>query len=78
MDSNLAILTQVASDVLERYDLELTPETTLASVEKWDSVALVKMLFLLEEQLGVVFDTYDVANIKEVGDVLAMMEKAQS
>ncbi len=78
MDSNLAILTQVASDVLGRYDLELTPETRIETVPKWDSVALVKILFLLEAQLGVVFDTYDVANIKEVGHILAMMEKAQA
>ncbi len=77
MDSNLAALSQVARDVLGCYDLELTPETRILTVKGWDSVALVKMLLLLETQLGFVFDTYDVANIRTVGDVVKMMEKAQ-
>ncbi|MBP5621686.1 MAG: acyl carrier protein [Thermoguttaceae bacterium] len=78
MDTNLAALCQVASDVLGRYDLELTPETRILSVKGWDSVALVKMLLLLESQMGFVFDTYDIPNIRTVGDVVKMMEKAQA
>ncbi len=78
MDPNLAILTQVASDILGRYDLELTPETRISTVKGWDSVALVKILLTLETQLGVEFETYDIPNIQTVGDVVKMMEKAQA
>ena len=78
MDSNMAALLRAVGDVLGRCDLALTPETPITSVDDWDSLALANIILLLESQLGVVFDTYDVAGIKIVGDIIKMMEKAQN
>lgn len=75
MSDNLAIIEEVARTILGNPDLVLDPALAIAEVPKWDSFATVQIILMIENQEGIQFDTVDVANIKKVSDLVAMMDK---
>lgn len=69
----LAAVQRVFRDVFDDDALTITPETTPADVEGWDSVAQVKILLSLEEEFGFRFKTEEVSKVRSVADLLAAM-----
>ena len=67
---------ETVADAIREYkadpSLEITPETTFASLQL-DSLEEVELVMQVEEKLGVSVDMN--GDIKSVGDLLAQLEK---
>ena len=61
--------------VFDQTDLVVTPETTSNDVEGWDSMSHVTMLLAVEDHFGIEFKTFEIANLKNVGALVALVEK---
>ncbi len=61
--------------VFDQTDLTITPETTSNDVEGWDSMSHVTMLLAVEDHFGIEFKSFEIANLKNVGALVALVEK---
>ncbi len=69
----LAKLTEVIQDQLDLDSLQLTPATTAADVEGWDSLANVRIMIALEQAFGVTFSAHQITSVENVGELLDMV-----
>ncbi|MCB7137040.1 acyl carrier protein [Cellulosimicrobium marinum] len=69
MDDVEAGVVEVLREVFARPDLEVTPATTAADVEGWDSLAHLSVLFSLESRFGVQFTDTEMGSIQDVGEL---------
>jgi acyl carrier protein len=68
-------LTQVFEEVFDQSGLTITPDTTANDVEGWDSMSHVTMLMAVEDHFKIEFKPYEIANLVNVGALLALIEK---
>ena len=68
---------QVVADQLDRDDIALSMNTVAASVEGWDSLAHVRIMIAVEEELGVRFDMSEITSLNDVGDLVRLIEAKQ-
>lgn len=68
-------LTKVFEEVFDQSGLKLSPETTANDIEGWDSMSHVTMLMAVEEHFGIEFKPYEIANLVNVGALMALVEK---
>jgi len=69
----LAKITEIVGDELGNDDIELREETLANEVEGWDSLAHVRIMIALEQNLGVQFDTSEIVAMKNVGDLVSLI-----
>jgi acyl carrier protein len=72
------ILEQVArivADTLGSDTVTLTPDTTAADVEGWDSLANVQIIVAIEKHYRIRFRTGEIASIRNVGELVARIER---
>ncbi|MDR8726570.1 acyl carrier protein [Burkholderia pseudomultivorans] len=69
-----AKLTTVFQDVFEDDDLVPTAETTAADVDGWDSLAHVRLILTVQKAFGIKFSASDIAGMKNVGDLVHLIE----
>ena len=50
-------------------ELVLTPATTAADVEGWDSVSNIALMVALEAEFGIRFNTGEMADLENVGQL---------
>lgn len=55
--------------------LELTRETTADEVEAWDSVQHVTLIMEVENEFNIRFSTPEIAYLKDVGELIDLIEK---
>ncbi len=67
-------LTEIFRDVFDDDAIVLTPETTAADIDGWDSVAHVNLLVAIESRLKVKFKTAEVESLHNVGQLAAVVE----
>lgn len=67
-------LTDVFQDVFDDDTITLTPQTTAADIEGWDSVAHVNLIVAIEARLGVKFKTSEVEGLHNVGQLAGVLE----
>ena len=67
-------LNEIFRDVLNEPALELTDETTAATLPGWDSLAHINTLFAIEETFGVRFLTGEFARLESIGDLKRSLE----
>lgn len=67
------VLDRIAQ-VLHRSAASLTPATELAAIAP-DSFVLVELVIELQDEFGVRFDHEDMADLRTVGDVLALVRR---
>ena len=58
--------------------LILRPDLTASEVENWDSLAHIDMITAVEHEFKIRFTTGDVSSMKNVGDLMALIEKKTS
>ena len=75
MSKALNLLEKVVSEILKRENISLTIKMTAADVEGWDSLNHVQILFTLEQALGVQFAVYEIQNLKNIGDLVELINK---
>ncbi len=71
-------LTSVFRDVFNDDTLILRPDLTASEVENWDSLAHIDMITAVEHEFKIRFTTGDVSSMKNVGDLMALIEKKTS
>jgi acyl carrier protein len=76
--STIERLQEVFRDVFDDDELTITPETTADDVEDWDSLQHVTLVVNVEAAFGVKFSSLEVAGLKNVGQLVALVEAKQS
>ena len=71
-------LTPIFRDVLDNDDLVVTPATSAADVDEWDSLAHIRLVVSIEKALGMRFTAEEVAALQNVGDLAALVIKKQN
>jgi acyl carrier protein len=70
-------LQAVFRDCFDDDDLVLTPELTAADVPGWDSLRHVMLMVAVEQRFGVRFSVQELPELKNVGDLAAMIAAKQ-
>jgi acyl carrier protein len=66
---------EIIRDVVGPPDLALTPETTAEDVEGWDSFNHINIVVALEQRFGIKFHTAEIEELRNVGDLVALVVK---
>jgi len=74
----LAHVTEIFKNVLKKEQLNLTPETTAADVDGWDSLTHVMLIDAVENHYKVKFKLNEVIKFNNVGDLCACVIKKLS
>ncbi|HLO95173.1 MAG TPA: acyl carrier protein [Burkholderiaceae bacterium] len=75
MSAVAARLTELLRDVFDNDDIELTPDMTAADVEGWDSMGNVRLFLAIEQEFGLRFAASEIGAIKNVGELVAAIER---
>ena len=67
-------LNQVFRNVLEDDSISLTPQTTAEDVENWDSMNHIFIVVELEKRFGVKFHAAEMEELKNVGELVSLLE----
>jgi acyl carrier protein len=77
METNeiVARLTPIFRDVFDDDALVVSEEMTAADVPTWDSLSNINMIIAVEKAFSVKFSIKDVRALKNVGELLALINK---
>jgi len=67
-------LLTVFRDVFEDDELKISAATKSADVEGWDSLRHVSLMLNVEQAFGVKFTSSQVASLKNVGELIELVE----
>jgi acyl carrier protein len=68
-------LQDIFRDLFDDDDIALRPEMTAKDVAGWDSLKNVKLIVQIEKAFKIRFATGEVVGIKNVGELLALIEQ---
>jgi acyl carrier protein len=71
-------LEPVFEKVFDQEDIVVTPTLTAQEVEDWDSLAHIRLIISIEQEFGIRFQTTEVNNFKNVGELVALIQKKMS
>ena len=71
-------LTLVFRDVLDRETIELDRETTGGDIEEWDSLANISLIIAIEKEFCVTFQLAEITALRNVGDMLDLIQRRVS
>lgn len=74
LDAMLEQLQTVFRDVFEDDELTINRQTSADNVEGWDSLMHVSLMINVERVFGVKFSTTQVASLKNVGELMDLIE----
>ncbi len=63
-------VTDIIRDLFDEYDGPVTMETTANDVAQWDSLSHVRLMVMIEMELGVRFSTSEMQSFKKLGDLV--------
>lgn len=63
-------ITAIIRDLFDEYDGPVTMETTANDVAQWDSLSHVRLMVMIEMELGVHFSTSEMQSFKNLGDLV--------
>ena len=63
-------ITEIARDVFDNDEVELTEATTAADVEEWDSLSHLSLVSDIEDEFGIRFTLAEVSGSKNVGELV--------
>ncbi len=70
-----AELTKLFHEVFDNVTTVLTPETSAADIDSWDSFNHINLIVSVESQFGIRIATADVEKMDTVGDMVALIQK---
>ena len=68
-------LTEIAKDVFDNDEVELTEATTAADVEEWDSLSHLSLISDIEDEFDITFTLAEVSGSKNVGELIDAIVK---
>lgn len=63
-------ITEIARDVFDNDEVELTEQTTAADVEEWDSLSHLSLVSDIEDEFGITFTLAEISGSKNVGELV--------
>ena len=78
MDATLDQLQSVFRDVFEDDELTIDRQTSAEDVDGWDSLMHVSLMINVERVFGVKFSTTQVASLKNVGELMDLIESRRA
>ena len=63
----LAQVNEIFCDVLDDEDIVLTPATTAADVDEWDSLTHIQLIVATEKHFGIKFTAAEIQSFRDVG-----------
>lgn len=78
MDANLEQLQAVFRDVFEDDELTISRETSAEDVDGWDSLMHVSLMINVERVFAVKFSTTQVAALKNVGELMDLIDSRRA
>jgi acyl carrier protein len=73
-----ARLEGIFHDVFDEDDINLTPELSAKDVDSWDSLAHIRLVLTVEKAFKIKFSTSEIGNLKDVGDLVALIKRNQA
>ena len=67
-------LTEIFRDVFDDEKIVLTPDTTAADVDGWDSVGHLNLILAIESRLKMKFKTTEIESLHNVGELVGLIE----
>ncbi len=68
-------LTTIFRNLFDEDTIVLTPETTAADIEGWDSFNHINLIVAVEAKFGIKFKTAELDELHNVGHLVAMIER---
>ena len=68
-------LTKIFHNVMDDDSIVLTPELTAADVKEWDSFNHINLIVAVEQAFKIKFQTAELESMKNVGHLVALIEK---
>jgi acyl carrier protein len=76
MDETIERLQKVFRDVFDNDELVITPETTAADIDDWDSINHVNLVLAVEREFKVRLSSSKIAGLKNVGELANLLKTA--
>ena len=67
-------LTEIFENVFDEDDLVITPQTSAADVDGWDSLTHIRLILTVEKAFKVKFSTSEIGKLQNVGDLVALIK----
>ncbi len=77
-DDILAKLTVMFRELFDDPAITLTPETTAADIEEWDSMNHITLVVEAERRFGIKFQTAELEELHNVGEFVDVIAKKLS
>ena len=74
MSDILNKLQPIFQDIFEDDELLITAESNAATVENWDSLAHITLIFAIEQEFEIKFALGELEAMKNVGDMVELMQ----
>jgi acyl carrier protein len=71
-------ITQTFRDVFGDSNLVISDSMTAEDVEEWDSLSHINLIVALEREFRVKFTTGEVSKLKNVGDLVSLIQRKTS
>ena len=68
-------LNTVFRRVFENDSIQITDAMTAQDVPEWDSLAHINLIVEIEEEFGLKFTVDDISGLKNVGEMIALVER---
>ena len=68
-------LQEIFRDLFDDDDIVLRDDMSAKDVPGWDSLNNVKLLVRIEKKFGIRFSTGEVVTLKNIGELIALMER---
>jgi len=65
----------ILREVFEEDDLEIYDELNAEDIEEWDSFAHLNLIMTLEQQFNVSFALGELQDMKNIGDLICLLEE---
>jgi len=70
----IAKLTPIFREVFNDNSIEIRDDMTADDVERWDSLSHMMMITTVEKEFGIKFKLRDLNKMKQVGDLISLIE----
>jgi acyl carrier protein len=71
----LAKVADLMADVFDLDDFVVVNATSADDIEEWDSLSHIRFMITLERAFAVKFSNEEIAELKNVGELVAVIEK---
>lgn len=71
----IARLNEVFRDVFGDDSINVTPNTTSADIEDWDSIEHINLIAAVEEEFDMRFKMREVSGMKNVGEMIQIISE---